>query len=412
MDNKMQKSDYAVKNKITDIARWQQKYEELAALVAGNPRIEVSDALVRIPQEERTAFWNSFDSTREAFVSENFPDLLAEATVLAADYQKKVEEISHNLQVDLSKTNGPENFLRNPVAAVKKQLLDPLLDLLKGRLNTATFEGNAKYEAATFFTEALQAGYENWTMLSLLQLLEGDDIMAIPPVTFPWRALRDKKPPVSKQTKGFARPCIVPDVRHIDKIVYNHAAYPSLIFSDFVFHSAKLNAYVALRLGCEKAICDAEKLSPGRNWLPGETILPLSCNTILGYVADTPDDIALIGDAQHICQPDMIIECRSQKGWLDEKRSAEIKYHSQNLKPDMGTFILTVDTLPDTDLEDFMRQRITTVKIDFSQDWWTPILEVLVSVARPKPASSIKQGIFKKIWNWFYPRSIKIDEPE
>jgi hypothetical protein len=168
MDNKMQKSDYAAHNKITGAANWQQKYEKLVNLVASSPRIEISDALVRIPQEERNAFWNSFDAIREAFVSENFPELLAEANSLMANYQKKAEEVNRVLKVDLSKTNGPEDFLLDPVTAVKKHLLDPLLDLLKGKMDILTFEEKAKHKVAEFLGEALQAGYENWTMLSLL----------------------------------------------------------------------------------------------------------------------------------------------------------------------------------------------------------------------------------------------------
>jgi hypothetical protein len=145
----------------------------------------------------------------------------------------------------------------------------------------------------------------------------------------------------------------ISDVRppvSLKKINYNRPQGPSVINPDIIFYSYKLNAYVALRLGCEPALTTASASSVSREWLPVEGILPLGFDVVLVYIADEATELALVADKEKIGCPDLIIHCKEQPTWY-EKDGFEITKLNSNLKPKLGTYIISQETEPEKIIE-------------------------------------------------------------
>jgi hypothetical protein len=303
------------------------------------------------------------------FVSANYSPLLDEADILMRNYQDTIKEISRRLNVDMSATTGPNGFLSDPQTASIKTIFDPLFDLIRGKININTFEERANNGLSIFFETAFQFGYEQFSVLSLMRLLEADEIKASPKDDIPWKSLRSAAVQGYTENNKSDQPVAIPPLKRMDKILYERPRATSLTTPDFIFHSKRLKLNVAVGFGCYESVYNAEAVSPKREWLPAQSILPLNSSAILIYIDVNPYDISLMADTKRICRPDLILECRGGMGWYEKEGPEQIRHHFDVLKPRLGTYIISRDSVPEpvlkelvteTDLEAYISGKIST----------------------------------------------------
>ena len=332
--------------------RWQKEYQKLREFVARNQRIEITKNAMTIPEDAKVEFWNIFNKTRMVFIEEGSPSLINDAEILSQNYKKAVQEVKSLLGLDdISTTPGRHRFLNNPKDMSARLLFDPLLDLLKGKLDINTFEEKQPGNLETFFREVYQFGYSQWVLLSLVQLLEADEGLCVPSrhpsYKTVMRELRDNTQNIFPAEIDTPRQeAEIPPLQRLIKIEFTSGGMSILTVPNFIIHSPKLNKYLSVRTEFNVAMSTAANTSVKREWYPIESVLPLDNDIILIYVASEPEDITLVADVKKISRPDLILECRTQKDWYQMGGLKRERIYHNRLKPNLGTYIISRESVP------------------------------------------------------------------
>lgn len=341
---------------------WQMAYVELENFVSANPKIEIGLKTVAIPEDVRPRFRQSFDTVRETFLEERFPDSLDKAETLSRYYAEVEEEVTKLLGLaDISIPASLNWFLRDPTNGLMRGIFDPLFDLLKERLDTEAFEREATRIIESSFAKFYRLGYEKWVALSLVKLLVSD------------KAFKVDIPDIYRDfmhTEGVARiggrkeP--VPEPKESRRLSFEQGLPAVFLVPDFIVHSAKINRYIAIKTELGVANWTARQVSDKREWYPIDSIVKKYNRVALQpdlqpdltiYVDDKPENVALIADFDRICRPDLIIECLTQKEWPGKADLERIKLRHDTLKPKWGTFIVSNEPVPGHVYRELMPQQ-------------------------------------------------------
>lgn len=330
---------------------WQIAYEELQGFIAEKPEVGIGESVISIPGDVRPEFYRLFGTVRSAFVEEKFPRLLNEAGTLSENYTKSEQEVTEFLGLDdVSMAAGLHRFLHNPRDGLIRGLFDPLFDLLKGKINAETFEQGVSRNIEASFRDSYRLGYEKWVLLSLIKLLDSDKSFR---VILPRPTSHEliKHLPTSKES--------VPPPEESKRLSLEHQL--SLIFTvpDFIVHSVKMGGYLAVRSEFRQAMWTASNASEQREWYPLGSIGALAPSLTLIYVAGNPEEISLVADADRICRPDLIIECREQKDWFEKEGLEKIKLHHDSLKPTLGTYIVSREPVPEQAYKELVPEQVS-----------------------------------------------------
>lgn len=321
---------------------WQKRYAELTDFVAKNPTIEIEKHVVSIPKDLRPEFYKLFDRPRIELVEENFPDLINEARTLSENYIKTEQEAIKLLRLEGITLSTPDlrKFLEDPIGGMISRLFHSLFDLLKGRVDTETFEERALVDVEATYNSMYQSGYRMWVVLSLVEMLDADRAFRL--------FLQSLSP--EEEVKLDANPASmesVPPPQESNRLSFEHKEVNLLTVPDFIIHSAKLNRYIALRSGLDQAVTKAPDASEKREWLPLDSMRALGPDLTLIYLADNPEEISLVADKYNICRPDIILACMTQKDWYEGEKLGKVKLHHSILKPRLGTFIVSRELVPE-----------------------------------------------------------------
>lgn len=363
---------------------WRQAYKDLTDFVAGNPEIKIGMNIIAIPRDTRPEFYRLFETVILAIVEENFPKLLNKAEHLSGSYTKAEEEVIKLLGLDeVSMEVDLYRFVHDPRNQLMRGLLDPLFDLLKGKIDVETFDKEASGNIDVTFRNLYRTAYQKWVVLSLVKLLVAD------------RSFDVSVPPLEMdETTGQViriRPELVPELKPKEskRLSFKRELVCTFMVPDFIVHSTLINQYVAFRSDNATAMWTASEVSEKREWYPFDPIMTKYTSITPGlalsiYVDDTPEDLALIADSERVCRPDLVLECMEQKDWYQKEGLEMVKIHHDILKPTLGTFIASEELVPEHTSEKLVEEsRLLIVGFDQSK------LDSIIDVLKPQAESQM-----------------------
>jgi hypothetical protein len=319
------------------IATLNNAYLELTDYIHGNPEISIGIDKVKIPGDVRMQFYQLFDGVRSQTIERRLPDLVAEARLLSDNYLKIEKEVFELLGLEkISMPVGLNRFLHYPLGEFMRDGFDPLFELLKGLIDYQAFEQKVIQSVRTSYARLFASGYEKWVALSLVRLLEADSLFQYPVEELSLADWHRGKEIVNVEARSSKKS---------NCLLFNDNQPQSVIAPDFAVRSIPSDKFIAFRSELGNALATATNASPKREWISVDSIpdwadLDLANLTFI-YVDNDPENINLAIDKRRICRPDLILECRSQKGWYNAEESGRIKLHDSIFKPRLGSYVIS-----------------------------------------------------------------------
>jgi len=355
---------------------WRQVFTELTNFIAEHPEIEIEEARVIIPENTRLEFNRLFRAVRAAFINEKFPGFLAAAKPLSQSFVKAEQEVGKLL--DLEGVSIPDRlnwFLRDPVDGLVRELWILLFELLKRRIDIATFEKKGSERIGLIFDLFYEAGYGSWMELSLVDLLESKKLLKVSVLT----AGTEFGHVEGEAVLLFNRP--VPPPQESKQLSFCRGlAHTSFTVPDFIVYSGKVGRYVAARAEIRQATWNAANASENREWYPLVNYQAIfEPGYALLYVDDGPEEISLVLDVDKVCRPDLIIEFRGQEDWYVKEGLTKVKLRHDILNPKLGTYIVSRQPLPEQASAELV-EGIHILTVDFDTTKLVPIVDALTDL--------------------------------
>jgi hypothetical protein len=349
---------------------WRQRYSELSGLLAQDPGIIVETSSIIIPERVRAEFYQLFDAVRNTFIEETSPNILEESKVLSENYLKAEVEVKKLIKLDdIIKPKPLAWFLEDPVDGLRRRLFDPLFDLLKGRLNIDTFERESSLKIEAAFKTLHNAGYGKWAAVSLIKLFKADRLLQI----ILRRVARSER--IVIQASASLEQ--IPPPHNSEYLSFMHTDEDLLAVPDFIIHTPEIGRYIAIRSDYKPALATATNTSEDREWYLLDSVGVLEPGLIFIYIADNAEEISLVADAKKICRPDLILECRGQKGWYKKEGLKKIKVVHDSLKPILGTYVISKEPVPERESEK-QEVDIHILAVGFDQSKLEPVTDALL----------------------------------
>jgi len=310
----------------------------LVEYVSGHPAIELGERSSAIPEELRPEFYRLFDAVQHAFLHESFANLLDDAVCLSARYTQVEQRVMQALELDdVVMMAGLARFLRDPVDGLARELFEPLFSLMQGRLTVESFEQIATARAEAAYERYSRLGYKQWIELSLVDLFDADRLFNVVV----------HKPSSKEIIKRSDVPEPVPMPEESRALSFERDLYPIYMVPDFIVHSGRLNAYVALTSEFSGAFWPASDPSRARDWIALDVAGRLGTRLVLIHVSKRLEEIALIMDKERISRPDVTIEYVVGADWSEEEGTYRNGSEYAGLNPSRGAFLVTRHRLPD-----------------------------------------------------------------
>lgn len=355
---------------------WQERLAELENYIAVHPEIVIEGTSVTIPEDVRSEFYRLFNEFRIAFISKKFPGLIKSTNPLSQNYQRIKKDVIQLLSLDsIVLPESVERFIRKPINTLAGLLWSPLFNMLKRRIDLATFETEGVRVIKEAYYFCYYKGYESWLELALLKLLKSKKLQRVPVPAAGYSFSHSQSEAIHLKLS----PVYVP-IESTELSFMRSQPHTSFTVPDFIVYSETLGKYISARAEAHEARWIATDASENRDWLP---ILNAHIKTIftpgyiLLFIANAPEDIALVNDVNKICRPDLVIEFRVQEGWYSEDELQNIRLRHDILKPVMGTYIVTREPVQ---LLDFDRQNdIRILEVGFNQSKLKPLVDVFIN---------------------------------
>jgi hypothetical protein len=356
---------------------WDQAYKELTEFIDTHPEIVITSNMTRLPNEVRADFYRLFDSARAAFIKERFPAFVSEAQAISQAYLPLEDEIIKLLGLnEVFMDNDTQRILTNPLEQLIRPVFDSLFMLLKDRTRSENFEFSSKQKMVSAFSSLYNQEYEKWVVFSLIKLLEPDKLFEVIP-----RPFSSEFETVTISTSQNNER--LPYPKESQKLIFKDSMPSTLASPDFIIHSTRNNKYVGIRSNYGRALGKASYYNHARNWRSLDSVPDLNQGLSLIYLDDKPENIALIADSDKICEPDLILVCKGNKGWYDTADfSSEIEWINASyfsLKPKLGTYILSREKPPE-ELLTKLENGIRVLTTDFDNEKLSPLADALTTV--------------------------------
>ena len=206
---------------------WKQKHQLFNDFLSSHPEVIVTANEISIPQPVRDDFYKHFDDIRKAVVESHYSSLPSELESLSDNYIQIEKEV-----VDLLGITGiymPTDlfsFLHNPKEGLIRVLYNRTFDLLQQKITVEEYEKQSVEDLKLSAVDLYRLGYEFWTALVIIKLLEPDESFLVD--------LDEDYKPVLTELKdiSFGR----------------QAHHPTIRIPEFVLHSRKMNKYVTFKM--------------------------------------------------------------------------------------------------------------------------------------------------------------------
>jgi hypothetical protein len=313
---------------------WKESYQELARFLQNHPEISIDNHHMSLPEKIRPEFWQKCEAVGEKYLNENYPKLTAKAATLSQNYIALEEALISRFGLCRAKYPSlMERFLKNPSSflLVGKQG-SYILDLIKGTIDIDEFDKITSDAVETLFQRQCRSGYEIWVMMSLMNLMQVENILEVKMAAY--RAVN-----ITSHA-----PAMVPPPASMSQFTLQHAPSTLVMVTDMI---AKVHdRYIGFRPDVKDfrdPKRDAANLTRSREWLPNNPILSMRDGAMLIYIGKQADDVSIVSDKTHIARPDIIVECQWKPGWLDRDSVNEIKKYHGLLKPRLGTYVISYE---------------------------------------------------------------------
>ncbi len=351
-----------------------QAYENLLSFIRDNSEIEIQESVTSIPEDVRTEFYLRFNAARATFIEHKFPDLLNRANELRQHYAEAEQSLFGCISWEESpEASRIQRFLRNVSDSMIRELYDPLFDLLKGKETIDGFEQAGAAKIASVWPNLFQGGYEKWVVLSLVKLLSPDRILRVD--------ARTLKQGERAKSAAYAPWDDVPIPQESAAFYFTQPRNTILAAPDFIIQSAKINRFVGIRSEFADGLYKGLNPSQAREWLPldSEILSLLGNGPTLVYLADDPQQIAMIADVTRFCRPDLILWCINTRE-MEKTRTLELLVRADDrIAPRIGSMgILTepwAGLMPDS--------RIRFLEVGFDATQLQEIVRVLLAAESP-----------------------------
>ncbi len=356
--------------------KWNDMYGKLKNYVEEQPDIDIQDNLIDIPRAKQPEFYSMFDKVRDTYVTEEFAELINESDLLSAAYVNIEQELMERLNLeDILMPNDIKRFLHKPLDQLRREIFDPLFDLLSGRIDLQRFILETSVNVNSSFKQLYQEGYEKWTVLSLLKQFEPDKIYHVPLGRLGSKQVI-KRSVATKES--------VPLPVESRQFSFEVGRRQSLLVPDAIIHSARLDKYVAIRTAFCSSLWTSNSYSEKREWYSIESLveeygLITLKPDLLVYIDDDMKDISMIADAEKICRPDIIVDCidgiNVDRNLLRE-RLENISYCDAILNPTVGSFVVSRENKPPY-LRDELEKEINLIEVGFENSRLGSIIDTI-----------------------------------
>ncbi|MFC1846952.1 hypothetical protein ACFLYS_02715 [Chloroflexota bacterium] len=326
--------------------KWKLALKNLVDFIDKHPEIEISENVIGIPAEFKPDFYKLFNLVRTTIIEEKMAAFIEHAKPLSRSFMKIEDEVLNKLALNqITMDPGLSRFLHDPMDQLTRGLFYLLFDLLKGRLDNDKFERKAIDNVGLPFLHLYRLGYTKWIAISLIRLLEADNLFkAVSRESGSSEGQGSKENGLSYE--------VITTVDESRNIVFHHDQKVILLVPDVIFRSSINGKYISVMSYYSPASGRASDTSKKRKWYPLDSVASLDTDLILIYIDDKPEELALVADVDRICKPDMIVHSRERKGWFKAEGMQRIMPQHISLKPNLGSYIVSKEPSPEVKLDE------------------------------------------------------------
>ena len=325
------------------MANWQARYEALKLYIADHPAIEITSNSTSIPGDVRPGFYAIFDDILAEYVRELYAPQLGEASLAISKLSEAKARLA--LLVDL-KTEVTPNlgfFLADPVAGLTRSTFTLLLSLVRNNITVADFERESDKIIQDSYPGFMREIYLQWSVLSLITLLGPDQVYSVPVPD----ETHDPRYTESELRPGNYED--VPQVVAAEKISLYGSHYVPEIVPKLIFHSSRLDKYVAIRTDYHKVFCLIRKLHEiikGLEWYQLKDIVNkfgvFNLWPDIGlYLDDNPEQLRILMTYTEALRPDMVLDVWNSDGQDVENGLEMARRHCNVLLPRKEMFVIS-----------------------------------------------------------------------
>jgi hypothetical protein len=348
---------------------WLEIHATLSDFIKTHSEITIEPGQVRIPDNQRLEFYQLFDRLRMVFIQDKTPDIIQKAEKLSQLYMQVENEVTGMLDLEkISMMPGLERFLHAPYDQLRRSMYDPLFDWLKKKIDAVMFESIATQNIRSSFTSMYQPGYEKWVSMALIKLLEADELLrVIPPDCSMYEA--HKRGGIVKEK--------INSPEKSGSIAFEFISDTSYNTADWIIHSSKTGKYVSSRCQFGNPFGIITNASEKREWLPANSIPSLGTGLLLLCQDDDSRKISLFSDSNRVCRSEVVLVCYASEGWFEKEGMQKAMYYHQNLRPPLGTFVISIGKIPQINPEE-KPEGITMLETGLNPDRLRPVIDVLL----------------------------------
>jgi hypothetical protein len=256
-----------------------------------------------------------------------------------------------------------------------RELLDPLFDLLRGKVDEKEFAMRSALHLRNSYAKLYDSIFQKWTILILLKLVEADRNFS---VDVPSLEIGSRGPVVSLEPKP------VPFPQESKKLTFQKENVPAFCTPQIIVHSKKMDRYLSFGANLEnimsisRGFWTATDYNSKRKWhdlhfFRGSLGLQ---SAMIVYIHDKLEDTALIADSKRIAKPDAILEFIGSDESPENGFERAAKY-KDNLMPNSGVFII----LPYSSIKSFdtrFESHIKVITVGLEPAKLKPLAKVLI----------------------------------
>ncbi len=326
--------------------KWELALKNLIDFIGKHPEIKISENVIGIPAEVKPDFYRLFNIVRTTIIEENMAAFIEHAKPLSSSFMKIEDEVINKLKINQIEMDSSLNrFMHDPMNQLTRGLFNLLFDLLKGRLSNEKFERKAMDNVGLPFLDLYRLGYTKWIAISLIRLLEADNLFKVAfQKSSSGEGQGDKENDLCYE--------VITTLDESRNIVFQHGKEVMLLVPDVIFRSSISGQYISVMSHFLPASGRASGTSEKHKWYPLDSVASLDDDLILIYIDDKPEELALVADVDRICRPDMIIHSRERKGWFKAQRLQRVIPQYVSLKPNLGSYIVCKEPPPEVKLDE------------------------------------------------------------
>jgi hypothetical protein len=358
---------------------WRVNYSELISCIKSHPEIEISPAMMVIPDGVRVEFYRLFNNARTQYVKDSYPQLANASRLGAAFFEYREKVIS---QLKLRSLEIDPNlgwFLQDPMDGLARKLFEPLFAVLEGKSSLGDFERGAMDIISPSGSAWLHRGYVHWVFLALLSLLSPEGLDNVPvedESTNPDLTTADKRP-------GWYT-VEVPKIVSSDTLFLDSSKNTPLLVPKAILRPGRVNAFASIATDLRSVYLNAQKPNNQVEWLGLEHLRQVFGSTDLWpdmalYVSCSEKNLEVVADYERVARPDVLVEVREAGSWDTPEGRERVMRHHHVLKPRQGTFVVCGESASGIDRS--LDEDVHVLDAGFDSSRLAPVIEALAKAA-------------------------------